>query len=209
MIKIKKLIIISIILSFVTSAYAKDFNIGNIFSISIPECMELPSGTYKIINDAIKENLAPTLLSSNRIVFQQKGLNDFDKGAQSTYARIIINYFFDEELNGIGPKFGPFDVTKSDIEDMDTMLKAAVFQDAKSSGNTILNYTKTELHQEKDYSFFQLSYTRVSANKKPVYIEQYIIYAKSHFIRITISARESEKDSLFKELWNIKHNLFF
>ena len=159
--------------------------------------------------NAIRETLIPSQISSNRIVFQQKGLNDFKEEAQATYARVIINYYFDEELNGLGPKFEPFDVTKDELNDMDTMLKTEIFQNAKSNDYTILSYNKTTLQQEKKYSFFELSYSRVLANNHPVYVEQYLIYAKSHFIVITISARESEKDTIFKELWCIKHNLVF
>lgn len=90
------ILIFTIILSNLCFARTIDFEnykILNLGYISVPKNMEIQSGNYKRIAQTYHKDMGKHFgykISSDRAVFQQKGLNNFEKSGFSSYARVII-----------------------------------------------------------------------------------------------------------------------
>jgi len=63
------------------------FFISNVGYIDIPSYMEVPSGSYEQIMNAYFNRLE---IDAPQLVFQQKGLNDYNSEAFTKYGRIIV-----------------------------------------------------------------------------------------------------------------------
>ena len=85
-------------------------NLGNWGEIKMPSSMEIQSGIYKKVLDNAKRHFS---VNAERIVFQQKGVND-GKNLE-TYARIIIRTDFTNENL---PNLNTTNFTSQDISDL-------------------------------------------------------------------------------------------
>ncbi len=194
----KKLCFFVLILIVLTNAlFAETYNIKNVLAISIPDTMELQDGLYKELLDSIKGSVFNLTPKDNRIVFQQKGLSDFGSAAYETYARMIITYDYDTELIGIGPFLTSRDISNNEIEYLDKIIRLGIENEMNSISNRLVSYDPTTLLQTKNFSYLKTSYTRVSSNNKPVYVERYMIYNNGCLINISVSSRVAEKETLF------------
>ena len=92
---LRMLILLASSLSNASDINFQKYSIPNLGEISIPLNMELQGGKYKELNNEVLEIINARvdlgLSPDGRYVFQQKGLNSFDKNGFNTYARIIIH----------------------------------------------------------------------------------------------------------------------
>src|SRR5690625_766265 len=99
-------------------------DLGNWGEIKMPNTMEVQSGNYKKILDYSKRHFS---INAERIVFQQKGVND-GKNLE-TYARIIIRTDFTNENL---PDLNTTNLTSQDIADLNQMYKSEVYEVANN-----------------------------------------------------------------------------
>ncbi len=94
------------------------------------------------------------------------------------------------------------DISNNEIEYLDKIIRLGIENEINSISNRLVSYDPTTLLQTKNFSYLKTSYTRVSSNNKPVYVERYMIYNNGCLINISVSSRVAEKETLFKDLWN-------
>ncbi|MBK6978853.1 MAG: hypothetical protein IPH28_18645 [Cytophagaceae bacterium] len=80
-------------ISFSQSTDFENYRIIEVGSISIPNNMEIQSGNFKKLSETYQKEMSKKFgyeVSDNRIVFQQKGLNDLEKQGFASYVRVIL-----------------------------------------------------------------------------------------------------------------------
>ena len=188
------------------------YQIPNVLIIGIPDCMELDDGVYSEISDSIKKYID---IISNSIVFHQKGLNQLEQNSFTSYARILISY--EKESNDFGPIIDPSEIPQSDMKILDNQFKKNVSDGlllgtkklkSINQGPLILEkWIGTNLEQYKGYSSLVYRFIRTMGSAKPVYVETHTIFTRKNIISITISCRLDDKDTLFKDIFEIMNTI--
>ena len=172
------------------------------FSIKLPTILELQSSelnNIKIINAQGKSQQIEISTPSNRIVFQQKGLNANVKSAYNKYCRVIVEYY---KNNGKEPVYG-----RGDQILVDRDMLYAIHSSVKEA--CIINKTpliKLSTIQPLDINGFPVlfySYKRKGWEGKqpPVIVNVYLIFNRYESVTLTFSYREAER-----EIWKNIHN---
>lgn len=163
--------------------------LGNWGLISMPNTMEVQSGNYKKIIDYSKRHFS---VNAERIVFQQKGVNDGKN--LDTYARIIIRTdFASEEF----PDLNTTEITSQDIADLNQMYKSQIYDVANNptypAKITKWNGVKiVTLNGDKSINY---SYVRQMNGKPQTYSEFYIFWKgnRQHTLNIEYRIIDSDK----------------
>ena len=80
-------------LCFAKTIEFENYKVVNLGYISISKNMEIQAGKYKQISEAYQKEIGKRFgyeISSDRVVFQQKRLNNLEKKGFSSYARVIL-----------------------------------------------------------------------------------------------------------------------
>lgn len=179
-----------LILVYSLSCSAEDvkYHINNMFSISVSDKMEMrkeDDAYTKWMNDVLECS------SDDKIVFQQKGLADFDQIARAHYARIIIKTEIDEEC--AFPVFNDADIPEYIIKELENACIGEL-----ASGQSFLTPPKGKVEEIGNGVRIKISYrrsgTQGAVNVRVIYIFNYRYAAK-----IIASYRESE-ESIWKAI---------
>ncbi|TZF85816.1 hypothetical protein FW774_01725 (plasmid) [Pedobacter sp. BS3] len=181
----------------ITSAQSTKYLLPNIGFITVSDKMEIQGGSYKAeVNDYLVANGVST---SNRYVFQQKGINSGN--GYDTYARIIIKkndeapsiYLYKLKSNGI--------YTKSELNSLNTRLKKEI-QDAISAYvNASITYWKgVEQVKINGQNALQCVYKRKSAMSPSVTCVKRLLLVRGNSLYL-VNLEYWEKDaSLWKSI---------
>lgn len=171
--------------------------------ISIPIEMELQNGEYKVLSESIIKKLAYKFkyeITNNRIVFQQNGLNDFNKESFSTYARIIINTYSENENEHVEFE----DLLKLDIRDLieiNNELKTQVENTFRGTGLKLIQWDGVDFVRVNNILVMRINYLRQLNTNPYVRVNLYKFQNKNKIHTLTMSFRQ--EDSL---LWNPLYN---
>lgn len=107
-------------------------SVPGICTFQIPPTMELQAGKYRAVMDQYRTQVLQVTDSGNRVVAQQKGLNQLDPTARSRYARVIVETQTEStgDFNRLGE---PLPLARSEVEEIDDAIKSAVLQEAAQS----------------------------------------------------------------------------
>lgn len=155
-------------------------NLGNWGEIKMPSSMEIQSGIYKKVLDNAKRHFS---VNAERIVFQQKGVND-GKNLE-TYARIIIRTDFTNENL---PNLNTTNFTTQDISDLNQMYKSEVYELANNTtfSAKIIKWNGVKIVTLNGNKAINYSYVRQMNGKPQTYSEFYIFWKgnKQHTLNI-------------------------
>jgi hypothetical protein len=174
----------------------ENYLLKNIGYITIPINMEIQSGNYKKFAEKYQEvygKLFGYEVSDNRIVFQQKGLNNLDKSSFSSYARIILE-------TTIG-NFGDFEklttkltATPSELSDLNTQLNSQIEQSFKGTGLKLISWYGVQIVNVNGQTALKFSYLRQLNDNPYVTVSMYQFHNNDRMHQLTMSYREQDAD---------------
>jgi len=176
------------------------------YRIELPNKLELQSSelnSVKRISEQGKKSQVIITTQSGHITFQQKGLNADVKSAYNKYCRVIIEYFKEDRSD---PTYGRGDPI---IVDRDVLyaINDAAKENCRVSGTPLMKIISTESMVINGFPVLYYSYRRMGwlkddgKRQPPVIVNVYTIFNKYEFVKLTLSYRESERES-----WRDIHN---
>ena len=191
------LIVYALLLANTAIGQTLQYSYNGKYTIRIPSKLELQDSE---LNSLTNGNQQVSISShSNKIVFQQKGLNAELKAAYSKYCRVIIEYYKEDRNE---PVYG-----RGDQIVVDRDILYLVHNSVESACN--INHTpliKLLTIQPLDINGFPVlfySYKRKGWEGKqpPVIVNVYQIFNRYESVTLTFSYREAER-----EIWKYIHN---
>lgn len=162
-------------------------DLGNWGEIKMPNTMEVQSGSYKKILDYSKRHFS---INAERIVFQQKGVND-GKNLE-TYARIIIRTDFTNENL---PDLNTTNLTSQDIADLNQMYKSEVYEVANNPTYPakIIKWNEVKIVTLNGNKAINYSYVRQMGSNPQTYSEFYVFWKgnRQHTLNIEYRIKDS------------------
>jgi hypothetical protein len=206
------ILIVTILLSnscIAQTVYFVNYKLSDIGYISIPEKMEIQSGKYKKLAQEYQKEIGKKYgieISGNRIVFQQKGLNNFEKGGFSSYARVILetdigNYGDYEKLNT------NYAATQAEINELNQEIKSQVQQSFAGTGLKIIKWYGMSIVKVNGKTALKISYLRKLKNNPNVMVNLYSFQNNDRMHRLTLSYRQLDESS-WKPLYSKILNSF-
>lgn len=191
-------------------AYAQDsmwktISIPEICTFRIPPTLEIQAGNFKKSNDQLLKDILEVTVTPNRVVAQQKGLNDGDPVASRRYCRIIV----DTEIGAKGDNANlrePLKMSALELKLLDKTLKkqiqkdAANLVDSKGLRFSILSWEPLRIVRGDEFDAILTEYTRKMNDSQAVLVRKYTIQNNDAMHRITISYTEAEKDQWAEDL---------
>lgn len=164
-------------------------DLGNWGEIKMPSSLEVQSGNYKKIIDYQKRHFS---VNAERIVFQQKGVNNGKN--LDTYARIIIRTdFASEEF----PDLNTTVITSQDIADLNQMYKSQIYEVANNPTYPakIIKWNGVKIVTLNGNKSINYSYVRQMNGKPQTYSEFYIFWKgnRQHTLNIEYRIIDSDK----------------
>lgn len=166
--------------------------LSNLVEIKMPPSMEFQSDEYK--------NFAEYLLGNhqeapNKIVLQQKGLNEGITPEFDTYARIILTA---EPFNDT-PNLDDIHFTRQELDQLSNDFKNEVNQNllaVKLSQDypvKLLNWNRLKTKDLSSHKTLNFSYTYSMADFSKIYSENYLLF--KNYNRIVVTVEYSMEDS--------------
>jgi|SRR5690625_127006 len=177
-------------------------DLGNWGEIKMPNTMEVQSGNYKKILDYSKRHFS---INAERIVFQQKGVND-GKNLE-TYARIIIRTDFTNENL---PDLNTTNLTSQDIADLNQMYKSEVYEVANNPTYPakIIKWNGVKIVTLNGNKAINYSYIRQMGSNPQTYSEFYVFWKgnRQYILNIEYRIKDSSmwKSDLDKAVQTFK-----
>ena len=191
------LIVYALLLANTAIGQTMQYSYNGKYTIRIPSKLELQDSE---LNNLTNRNQQVSISShSNKIVFQQKGLNAEQKAAYSKYCRVIIEYYKEDKNE---PVYGRGDQI---VVDRDILyLVHNTVEEACNINHTPL--IKLLTIQPLDINGFPVlfySYKRKGWEGKqpPVIVNVYTVFNKYESVILTFSYREAEREN-----WKDIHN---
>lgn len=186
------------------------YRVNNLGYISIPSNMEEQSGTYKVLAETFQQQNARKLDYeidfSNRIVFQQKGVNAFEK--TPSYARVIVKTIMGSagDYNKLSYKLS---FSASELQKLSEQNRSGLEQvfNQSQQGQKLLTWHGLSIVTINGVSAYKFSYVRQLGNNSPVYVELYQFENYDRMHELTLSYR-LEDASTWKPLYEKVLNSF-
>jgi hypothetical protein len=182
-------------LTFSQSTDFDNYRILEVGSISIPNNMEIQSGNYKKISEIYQKEISKKFgyeVSDNRVVFQQKGVNDLDKQALATYVRVILE-------TDIG-NFGDYEklstkliATPQEISDISKEYKTQMQQSFAGTGMQLITWYGVSIVTINGRTALKISYLRQLNDKPFVVVNMYRFQNNDRLHTLTLSYRQSDE----------------
>lgn len=195
------------IISFSQSTDFENYRILEVGSISIPNNMEIQSGNYKKLSETYEKVMSKKFgyeISDNRIVFQQKGLNDLERQGFASYVRVIL----ETEIGN----FGDFDklttkltATPQEISDITKELKNQIQQSFAGTGLKLITWYGVSIVTINGKTALKISYLRQLNDKPYVVVNMYRFQNNDRLHSLTLSYRQSDETAwkpLFAKIAN-------
>jgi hypothetical protein len=193
--------------SFSQSTDFENYRILEVGSISIPNNMEIQSGNYKKFSEIYEKGMGKKFgyeISDNRIVFQQKGLNDLEKQGFASYVRVIL----ETEIGN----FGDFDklttkltATPQEIADISKELKSQMQQSFAGTGLKLITWYGVSIVTVNGKTALKISYLRQLNDNPYVIVNMYRFQNNDRLHSLILSCRQSDETTwkpLFEKIAN-------
>jgi len=201
----KKLLILFLLLSSISVISQVDkfdnFLIKDVGYISIPNIMEIQKGEYKEYMDGFHEKYGKKFgyeIIDNRVVFQQKGLNEWSEQGFTTYARIIletnISNFGDFEKITTS-----FSATQAELSGLSEMYKSQLIQSFEGTTLKLIKWHGLATVTVNGRSAIKMSYLRDTKGRPEVEVSVYSFQNNDRMHSLTISYRKVD-EKLWKPL---------
>jgi len=173
-------------------------SIPGICTYQIPPTVEIQKGTYKRFSDQFQKTILEIDISSDRVVAQPKGINDFDPVALKRYCRIIV-----KTKRGSKGDYShldePLAISAAELGELDKELKNQMHQAAaqstlKGMKMTILSWQPAKVVRVNGVDALVITYTRSMNDVPSALVRMYMIQNNDAMHEITISYSESEKN---------------
>lgn len=170
----------------------QEFKIIDVGSILVPTTMELQAGAYKEYSDAAGAEAQKKLgyeVSGDKIVFQQKGLNEFNNF--NTYARIIIDT--DRvKLGGLGRLKSKIVISRSELNLLDRSSREQFEKMFSANDIRLIRWDGVSLVTLNGQNAIRIAYIRQLGKNPAVFVEVFRFqnYDRSH--SLTISYRQQD-----------------
>lgn len=200
------LLILCFVIPILAQAQSTIYSCNGLYCIELPAKLELQSSelnSVKRISEQGKKSQVIITTQSGHITFQQKGLNVDVKSAFNKYCRVIIEYFKEDRNN---PTFGRGETIAID-RDVLYAINDAAKENCRVSGTPLMKIISTESMVINGFPVLYYSYRRMGwlkddgKRQPPVIVNVYTIFNKYEFVKLTLSYRESERES-----WRDIHN---
>jgi len=174
--------------------------IEDVGSIYIPKTMELASGDYKVLNDAM---LSETLVdfgysvTGDMVVFQQVGLNDGVTDAFDTFARITVVTVIGNvgDYAKLTDKYGTSSI---EFEEFGDLLEEQFIKSYESLGVKIINWYGLSVENINGITAVKLSFIRQLDDNPYVYVEIYFFQNNDRMHQLTFAYRQ-EDEAMWKD----------
>ena len=193
------LIVYALLLANTAIGQTMQYSYNGKYTIRIPSKLELQDSE---LNNLTNRNQQVSISShSNKIVFQQKGLNAEQKAAYSKYCRVIIEYYKEDRNE---PVYGRGDqivvdrdilyLVHNSVEEAcninhTPLIKLLTIQPLNINGFPVLYYSYRRMGWLKDDG----------KRQPPVIVNVYQIFNRYESVTLTFSYRESERN-LWKDI---------
>ena len=173
------------------TSYTKKWDkidLGTWGKIELPNSMEIQSGIYKKVMDYSKRHFS---LNSDRVVFQQKGVNNGKN--LDTYARVIIRT--DYSANDL-PDFNTMEITASDLDYLNNMYKTEL-TNAKNESQfpfKIIKWNNAKIVTLNGNKCINYSYIRQLNGKPQTYTEFFTFWKGNKQHTLNVEYRLNDKD---------------
>lgn len=172
------------------------YKLNNIGYIEIPQSLELQSGIYKKNAEAYVTEMSKKLnyeISAQRIVFQQKGLNNNEQGSKNTYVRFIIETEIGRngDYEKINSKVKP---TINELNEISQISKEQLKYSFSQSNQKLIKWNNVTNETINGYNAIKLSYIRQLAEQPQVIVNIYKIQNYDRMYTITYSYRLNEEN---------------
>ena len=192
----KLLFVLAVLISFssIAQSTSETFLLKNIGYISIPSEMELQSGSYKKFVDNYKQTLAKKFdweVSDSRIVFQQSGLNEFDKSSYSSYARVILETFIERPgtFEKISTKLA---ATATELNQISAQFKSELSDAYSDTGIRIIEWYGAQISNVNGRTALKFSFLRQLRDQPYVYVTVYQFHNNDRMHQLTMSYRQHD-----------------
>ena len=190
-------------LCFAKTIEFENYKVVNLGYISISKNMEIQAGKYKKISEAYQKEIGKRFgyeISSDRTVFQQKGLNDFEKSGFSSYARVIVetdisNYGDYEKLTT------HYTATQNELKLLDRELKKEMQSIFSGTGLKLISWQGISITKINGRTALKVSYIRQLNNNPYVWVDMYQFQNNDRLHRLTLSYRLSD-EKIWKPLFS-------
>lgn len=164
-------------------------NLGSWGAINLPTSMEVQSGNYKKMVDEMKKEFS---INADRIVFQQKGVNEGKN--LNTYARVIIRTDYGTEIL---PNLNTEILTQKDLNDLNSMYYSEVQDFARNPKfpSKIVKFNKVKITLLNGNKCINYSYIREMGTNPQTISEFYIFWKgkNQHSLNIEYRIKDFEK----------------
>ncbi|MFN8430546.1 MAG: hypothetical protein U0V04_11255 [Spirosomataceae bacterium] len=182
-------------ISFSQSTDFENYRIIEVGSISIPNNMEIQSGNFKKLSETYQKEMSKKFgyeVSDNRIVFQQKGLNDLEKQGFASYVRVIL----ETEIGN----FGDFDkltnkltATPQEISEISKEFKNQFQKSFAGTSLKLITWYGVSIVTINGRTTLKLSYLRQLDDKPYVVVNMYRFQNNDRFHSLTLSYIQSDE----------------
>lgn len=187
------------IFSFViTKSQTVDFvvyRLTNVGYISIPSNMEIQSGRYKKISETFQNEWMKKYsyeVFDDRVVFQQKGLNEFWDSGFDTYVRVII-----ETIDGLPGEYEKlsttYNLSAEELNELSNDLKIHIQQELSLLGIKIIEWYGAWEVNLNGWAAIKISYLRQLNKNPPANVSVYIFPNNDRMHSLTTSYRQSDE----------------
>lgn len=178
---------------FAVSQSFEKYYLKNIGSISISNTLELRSGNFSRIIDPYKKAVEKKFaiqISDDRIVFQQKGLNEFSKSGFSDYVRVIIETEYGSAGDYEKAK-STVTLTPVELSQISSQMKAQVNSSFSGTALKLLKWNGVSMQRINGNLALKISYIRQLNNNPPVVVNMYQFHNYDRMYTLTTSFRQS------------------
>lgn len=172
------------------------YSIPNLGEISIPSNMELQEGKYKEINkdffEIINAETDLGLSLDDRYVFQQKGLNSFDKNGFNTYARIITHTALGNHSEHSSLE-DTYILTPFERNQLSQQLRTKTIQSLAKNNIKIIRWHGIKPVKISNQNALEISYLRQLGDNPYVAVRMYYFENNDREHVVTVSYRLSDE----------------
>lgn len=174
-------------------------NIENLGLISIPETLEVREDGSGL--DVLSKNFNETIYeisgltepnTDSSLVIQQKGLDDFESSAFSSYARIMIN-IYNLESEELPARSEKLNLSEYDLELLRDQSVATI-EEAAEYFNCSLGAVTIEETYVNRMNAIKVTYSRSCRENPEVYVQQYKFFNSDQIVEIILSYRTEEEN---------------
>ncbi len=180
----------------------ESYRIPGVGQISIPSCMEEQSGIYKKINAVFERQVETAMgvdIPDEKVVFQQKGLNDLSSAGFSTYARVII----ETERAASGSFYrlhSRYSVSPAELAEINYEMKNQIEQLFYGTNIRIISWYGVSFVNVNGVKAMKVSYLRQLKNQPYVLVTSYRFQNYDRIHTLTLSYRK-QNEKIWKPLY--------